>query len=311
MSQVTSIHPAPSRIMEPGPLSDGSRQGTLRDFITLAKLGITVSNLLTVFTGMWLASDGYLSFRLVFFTLVGTALVIASGCYLNNYIDRDLDRHMPRTQSRPLPNGRVGAKTVLWTGLGLGIVGAAILLLLVNPFSCLLSLVGLFVYVVIYTIWLKRTSTLNTVIGGISGAVPPLIGWAAVTGSLNLTAWVLFIIMFLWQPPHFLALAMRRVEDYRAGGIPMLPVVRGFEVTKHQMLRYVAALVPASLLLYGLQVVGALYLVVAIVLSVVYLVLSIKGLFAKDDMYWAKGMFKYSLVYMMVLFIAMIVSVHP
>jgi len=179
---------------------------------------------------------------------------------------------------------------------------------LVNPLAALLAMIGHFVYVGVYSLWLKRTTTLNTVIGGISGAVPPMIGWVAVTGSIDPPAWILFIFMFLWQPPHFLALAMRKVEDYRAAGVPMLPVVRGFTEAKRQNLLYVAAMVPASLLLVQMGVVGLLYLVVATVLGLVYIGLSLEGFFTKDDNRWARRMFVYSLVYLTVMLLVMIVD---
>jgi heme o synthase len=279
-----------------------------RDYLTLTKPGINASNLMAVFAGFWLAGQGGADPLLLLTTLLGTALVIAGGCALNNVIDRDIDPYMSRTQKRPVASGKIRPITALWFGIGLTVTGFVILLVLVNPLAAFLAMVGHFVYVGIYTLWLKRTTTFNTVVGGISGAVPPMIGWVAVTGSIDLPAWIIFTFMFLWQPPHFLALAMRKVEDYRAAGVPMLPVVRGFAETKRQNLFYVASMVPASLLLVQTGVVGMLYLVVATVLGLIYIGLSLEGLFTKDDNRWAKRMFFYSLVYLTAMLLVMIID---
>ena len=143
---------------------------------------------------------------------------------------------MSRTKERPVAAGRIHPQTALWMGSLLGLAGMVLLMILVNPLTAFLGIIGFFVYVFVYSAWLKRTTPLNTAMGGISGAVPPMMGWTAVTGTLDPAAWVLFLFMFLWQPPHFYALAMRKVEDYRKAGVPMLPVVRGFTVTKRQVL---------------------------------------------------------------------------
>lgn len=307
---------ATNRAMEPGPLSERERTGTWRDYVTVTKLGITVSNMITVFTGFWLGTKtmaglphgGSLDVVKLFFTIIGSALVIMSATSLNNYIDRDLDQRMARTKGRPSATGSLTPRKVLIFGIMLGVVGTLALAVFVNALTAALGLSGLFVYVVIYTMWLKRTSSLSTVIGGLSGAVPPLMGYAAATGILDLKAWILFAFMMLWQPPHTWALAIRRVEDYRAAGVPLLPVIRGFEATKRQSLRFVAALVPVSFLLYGIGTVGISYLIAAVVLGIGYLYLSVEAFFAKDDLQWAKKSFRYSLIYMTTLFVMMIIS---
>lgn len=295
-------------MVEPDLPEYSAKKTTWRNYVTLTKPGINASNLMAAFTGFWLAGRGEIDPLLLLATLLGTALVIAGGCALNNVIDRDIDPLMSRTQKRPVAGGEIRPMAALWFGIGLTVVGFAVLAVLVNPLAAFLSMIGHFVYVGIYSLWLKRTTTLNTVIGGISGAVPPMIGWVAVTGSIDPPAWVLFIFMFLWQPPHFLALAMRKAEDYRAAGVPMLPVVRGFAEAKRQNLLYVAAMVPASLLLVQMGVVGLLYLIVATVLGLVYIGLSLEGLFTKDDNRWARRMFVYSLVYLTVMLLVMIVD---
>lgn len=295
-----------SHVMEPGPLSDKKLTGTWKDYVSVTKVGIILGNLLTVITGMWLAAEGSLLGQPVLATLLGTALIIASGTCLNNYIDRDIDQKMLRTKGRALAEGRLNPKNVLQMGFILAILGTG-LLLTVNVLATLVALFGLFVYVVVYTMWLKRLHSLNTVVGSVSGAVPPVIGWVAVTNSVDVGAWILFFIMFLWQPPHFLALAMRRCEDYRAAGIPMLPVVRGFKETKWQMANYVAALVPVSLLLYYFTEVGLAYVIIALILGIAWLIISIRGFFAKDDILWARKYFVFSLIYLTVMFVGMMV----
>jgi protoheme IX farnesyltransferase len=294
-------------VMEPGPLS--SPKGDWRDYVIVTKPSIVVSNLLTTFGGFWLASKSFAmdDFGLrLFLTLLGATLVMAAGCVLNNYVDRDIDPNMIRTNKRPTVVGRINPRNVFWYGISLAVVGFGTLGLFVNVPSAMMALIGLFFYVIIYTIWLKRTSTLNTVVGGVSGAMPPVIGYVAVSGQMDAVAWILFIFLFLWQPPHFLALAMRRCEEYRAAGIPMLPVVRGFEETKRQMLIWAAVLVPASLLLYALGVVGIVYFVLALILGLVWVGLLISGFYVKDDIVWARKMFLYSLIYLTVLFNVMI-----
>ncbi|MDD9147182.1 MULTISPECIES: heme o synthase [unclassified Sporolactobacillus] len=283
---------------------------TFKDVLTTVKMGIVNSNLITVFTGVWLAlyftQQPISSFIFpVLFVLVGTGLIIAGGCSLNNYIDRDIDQLMERTQERPSATGRFEGKKVLTMGIILSFAGLAALFA-ASQTSALFGLIGLIVYVIIYTLWLKRTHSINTIVGSIAGAVPPIIGWAAIDPSLNSPVpWLLFMIMFLWQPPHFLALAIKRVEEYRRAGIPMLPVVAGFGITKRQMIIYVAVLVPVSLLLYSL---GAVYTAAAVILGFGWLALSVYGLYTKDTVKWSRIMFVASLNYMTLLFLAMIVS---
>ncbi|MGB8954212.1 MAG: heme o synthase [Tumebacillaceae bacterium] len=307
MNNTTRSNP----VMEPGPYSEANRTGTIRDLISVTKVGITLANMMTVFAGLWVAAAGHhdkVTGSLIFYTLIGTAMVIMAGTCLNNYIDRDLDKNMERTSARALPNGRLNPLVVLWIGVGFAVVGTSMLALLVNPLTALVGLVGLFDYVVIYTMWLKRTSTLSTVWGGISGAVPIVMGWTAVTNNMDMGAWILFLWMFLWQPPHFLALAIRRADDYGKAGIPLLPVVKGFEVTKRHMLRWVSALIPASFLLFWYSPVGYAYLITATVLGFGWLVLSIYGFFVKDTIKWSRISFVFSLIYLTVLNIVMIVE---
>jgi len=298
-------------VMESRSLSDSRKSGTLKDIIGIIKSGIVISNLITTFAGLWLAikytNQSFLDdIWKVLAVLIGSALVIAGGCALNNYIDRDIDQLMERTKDRPSATGTLEGRQVLWVGIILSAIGLLVLLS-TTYIAAVCGLIGLFVYVIVYTWWLKRTHSINTVIGGISGAMPPLIGWAAIDPGLHGTLpWLLFLVMFLWQPPHFLALAMKRVEEYRMAGIPMLPVVAGFEFTKRQMIVYVAALLPVSLFLFQL---GPIYLIVAALLGAGWLAIGIAGFFTKDIMKWSRWMFVYSLNYLMILFTVMVLAV--
>ncbi|WP_232696674.1 heme o synthase [Brevibacillus daliensis] len=290
-------------------IEEQRRSATLSDFVQLAKPGIIISNLLTAFAGIWLASKGFenFNFLLTIYTLVGTSLVIGSGAVLNNYIDRDLDSKMGRTKNRALVTGVIHPTTALVYGIVLLLIGLTLLNFTSNSLAAVCALIGHIFYVLIYTP-MKRISSLNTVVGAVSGAMPPLIGWAAVSNDLPLGAWILFLIVFLWQSPHFLALAMLKVEDYRAGGIPMLPVVRGFYETKRQMFFWGAALLPASLFLFLYGNVGIFYFIVAAILGIVYIVLLLQGFNTKDDIAWARKLFGYSLIYLTVMCAAMIIS---
>jgi heme o synthase len=298
----------PHHVMEPGPLADKHLTGTWKDYISVTKVGIIVSNLLTVLTGMWLAAGGAAALfgehaLTMLLTLVGTTFIIASGTCLNNYYDRDIDAKMARTKSRALVEGRLDPQHVLWMGGILGLFGTLVLLF-VNILTTMVALFGLFGYIVLYTMWTKRTTHLNTIVGSFAGAVPPMIGWSAITGGLEAGAWILFLIMFLWQPPHFLAIAMRRCEDYRNAGIPMLPVVRGFELTKKQIVLYVGSLLPASLYLVFVTNLGMVYIWFALALGFGWLGLSFIGLVRQvDDIRWARQNFIYSLMYMTLLFV--------
>ncbi|OCA85578.1 protoheme IX farnesyltransferase [Bacillus sp. FJAT-27225] len=279
-----------------------------RDFLALIKIGIVNSNMITTFTGLWLALHfSQMSFLenldIVFFTLAGSALIIAGSCAINNYYDRDIDPYMERTKSRPTVIGTIQPSKVLW--LGIGLIALGTLSLMLTTFTAvIIGIVGVFSYVVLYTMWSKRLYVSNTIVGSVSGAVPPLIGWAAIDGNLDPIAWALFALMFIWQPPHFYALAMRRVEEYRAAGIPMLPVVKGLKTTKHHIVLWVAALIPIPLFLTSL---GIPFLVLATLLNLGWLALGIYGYKMKNDIKWAKLMFLYSLQYLTILFTAMVI----
>ncbi|MFH5181928.1 heme o synthase [Paenibacillus sp. TAB 01] len=274
----------------------------------LAKPGIIFSNSITAFGGFWVASGWHVNWLQMLYTMIGTALVMASGCVLNNYLDRDMDTKMARTQNRATATGKLPAQVVLWYGIILGIIGVSGLWLLVNPMAALLGMLGLFLYVWVYTAWFKRTSVWSTFVGSFSGAVPPVIGYCAVRQDIDAGALILFGIMFLWQPPHFWALGIRRVEEYRAAGFPLLPVVKGSYITKMAMMRYVVLIVPVSLLLYVYGYVNVIYFYAAALMGLYWVFLCLKGFKAEDEVQWAKKMFIYSINYLTLLFIIIVLT---
>ena len=272
------------------------------DFIELCKPRIALLVLVTTFTGMWLASGGAVALDLVILTLLGTGLASAASGAFNNYVDREVDKQMARTRTRALPSSRLHPQQALWLGVMLSSWSFAILFYLVNPLTAYLAAGTTFFYVVIYTLWLKRTSALCTEIGGIAGALPPVIGWAAVTNDIGWPALVMFLIMFIWQPPHFWALALLRVDEYRQANLKMLPVVSGKRATKLRMLLYTIALLPASVAMYWLQLVGPTYLILALALGITYLVLTID--FARKPITHqsTRKLFGFSILYLLGLF---------
>ncbi|MGG4033316.1 heme o synthase [Paenibacillus cisolokensis] len=280
----------------------------LKDMIALTKPGIIRLNAFAAFGGFWVASKWEIDWLLLLYMLIGSSLTMASACVINNYWDRDLDARMERTKNRPLPQGRLSPSVALAFGVALGIAGLAVLFFLVNPLVGWLGVLGWFVYVVIYTFWLKRTSVWNTSVGGISGAMPPVIGYCAVEGQVDAGAWILFALLFLWQPPHFWSLAIRRVEEYRAAGFTMLPVVKGIKRTKLQMIPYTLLLIPAGILLFAYGYVGYIFLVVSVVFGAVWFIQTVQGLKAEDTEKWARTNFLLSVNYLMVIFLAMIID---
>ncbi|UQZ82331.1 Protoheme IX farnesyltransferase 1 [Paenibacillus konkukensis] len=280
----------------------------LKDMIALTKPGLLRLNVFAALVGFWVASKWSIDWLHLIWMLIGSTLTIASACVINNYWDRELDRRMERTKNRPLPTGRLQPGFVLGYGIALGVIGVGLLFWLVNALTGWLALLGWFVYIVIYTIWLKRSSTWSTSVGGISGAMPPVIGYCAVTGRVDAGAWLLFALLFLWQPPHFWSLGIRRVEEYRAAGFPLLPVVKGIKRTKLQMIPYVVLLIPSVILLFTYHYVGYVFLAVSLLGGVIWLVHTLLGLYAKDDEKWAKTNFLISVNYLMLVFIVMFLN---
>jgi protoheme IX farnesyltransferase len=287
------------------------RRSSLREttaaYFQLTKPRIIVLLLITTVPAMVLAERGLPSIGLVLATLVGGAVAAGSANAINCYLDRDIDEVMRRTRRRPLPDRRVEPAAALAFGYALGAIAFLFLAITVNVLAASLALAAIAFYVFVYTMWLKRSSVQNIVIGGAAGAAPALIGWAAVTGTVGLPAWILFAIVFVWTPPHFWALAMRYSGDYAAAGIPMLPVVRGAEETRKQILLYSLVLFGTSLLLVPFAEVGAIYTASAIVLGgwFVWRALRLwRGTSPAESM----RLFRYSIVYLALLFTAVAVD---
>jgi len=279
----------------------------VRDYRVLTKPGVMVLLLVTTLCAMLVAAQGVPSLWTLFWTLVGGALASGGAGAINHYVDRDIDAIMTRTRRRPLPAGRVAPEYALLFGIVLSVLAVYVLTAFVNPVAAVLSLSGNLFYVFVYTIWLKRTTPQNIVIGGAAGAVPPLVGWAAVTGQVSVPALLMFLLVFAWTPPHFWALALYKRGDYAAAGVPMLPAVRGEEETRRQILVYTVATVLASLLFYPLGVLGVPYLVAAMVLGARFLWL-VARLYRERSDQLAKRVFLYSMQYLGLLFTAMVID---
>jgi protoheme IX farnesyltransferase len=263
--------------------------------------------LITTSTTMIVAAPHTLSFRVFLLTLLGGALPAGSANAFNMYLDRDIDAVMRRTCLRPVPAGRLHPTQALGFGITTGLLSIAVMAGSVNLLSAALSTAGILFYVGVYTLWLKRTTPQNIVIGGAAGAVPPLVGWAAATGQVALPAVVLFAIVFLWTPPHFWALALGKTEDYRTARIPMLPVVRGERETRRQIFAYSLVLSATTLLLYApFHTLGLIYLVSAALLDGLFVALAWAVL--KQRGRAEPALFGYSIVYLGLLFAAMVVD---
>lgn len=286
------------------------KSSLLEDLKLLVKFSVLVANFLPVLAGYILALHftgqdfQWLDFVLVSF---GSTLVMAGALILNNWYDVDIDSVMDRTKKRPTVTGSFTLKQVLTIGIVTTVFGF-LMLVFINLETTLYAFVGWFTYVFLYTIWSKRRYTLNTVIGSVSGAVTPLIGWAAVDHAIHIVPLTLFLLLFIWQIPHTFAIAMKKCEEYRAAGVPMLPVVYGFTMTKRQMFIYIAALLPLPIFLTTL---GTVFVVIAMLLNIGWIVLAIAGFFVKDDLKWAHWNFLYSVNYLMIIFLLGMVTTLP
>ena len=281
----------------------------LHDYLMLTKPRIVILLLITGFAAMWVAAGGPPPFGLTLVTLFGLALSCGAANAINMWFDRDIDAVMARTQRRPLPAGRLTPEQALRFGVVTGVL-SFLVLAAVNLLTALLATAGLLFYVLVYTMWLKRSTVHNIVIGGAAGAAPPLVGWAAVTGRVDWAAVIMFLVVFMWTPPHFWALALFRGEDYARAGVPMLPVVRGERVAKWQILLYSALLIPSGALLYWTGTVGVAYLVTALALGGAMLVASVALLRERmPQLGWAHRTFRWSLYYLAIIFLAMVLDV--
>ncbi|MBC7542168.1 MAG: protoheme IX farnesyltransferase [Candidatus Sericytochromatia bacterium] len=280
---------------------------TWRDYWSLTKPSIVLLVLVTGLPAMMMAQQGMPPLSLVLLTLGGTALAAGGAATINMYVDRDIDGIMERTAKRPSVTDTISPGQILAFGLILSVASTLMLALGVNLLAAAVSVGSILFYAGFYTMYLKRTTPHNTVIGGVAGAVAPLIGWAAVRGEIGLPAWILFMVIFLWQPPHFWALAIYRVDDYAKASIPMLPNTHGIEYTRWQMLIYTALLIPFTLVLYPMQQAGGIYLATAVVLDTIYLVKTVQ-LLRNPSRPASMKLFFFSILYLMVLFIALVID---
>ena len=293
-------------------LDDASSTTFMADLKLLFKGPVLLANALPVFVGFWLAlhftgGSLFANGKLFWLTIIGSTILMGGALVLNNWYDVDIDTVMKRTQQRPTVTGNISLKTVLWIGISMSVIGQ-IMLLFTTLEAAIYGFIGWFTYVIMYTMWTKRKYTLNTVIGSVSGAVTPMIGWAAIAPTWHIVPIMLFIILFIWQMPHTFAIAMRKYNEYKAANVAMLPVVHGFKMTKRQMFVYIACLLPLPFYLGSL---GMVFVVLATILNLGFLIVSIRGFFTKDDDRWAFVMFIYSVNYIAILFLLMVAVTLP
>lgn len=267
----------------------------LKKYYDLTKPGIIYGNSIAVIGGFFLASKGHIDLKLLLATLAGSGLVMASGCVFNNYIDRDIDRKMMRTKQRAIVSGLVSTRSAIVYGSVLGAIGLTLLWLFTNALTTLIGVTGLFFYVVVYAI-AKRRSTYGTLVGSISGALPPVAGYCAVSNHIYSGAVLLFLVLASWQMPHFYAIATYRLKDYKQAGIPVLPAVKGSQRTKIEILIYTVIFLIASLALFVFGLTGYTYLLVMTIIGLYWAWLAVKGFSTKNNDKWARGMFGFSLI---------------
>ncbi|MCX8746247.1 MULTISPECIES: heme o synthase [Snodgrassella] len=281
----------------------------IKPYLQVTKPGIIVGNLISVVGGFLLASKGSINGFLLILTLLGVSLVVASGCAFNNLIDRDIDPKMERTKNRVLVRGLASARVTFALATILGIAGFIVLYFGANPLAMWLSVMGFVVYVGIYSLYMKRHSVYGTLIGSLSGAAPPVIGYCAVSNNFDAGALILLAIFSLWQMPHSYAIAIYRFKDYQAANIPVLPVVKGIAVAKHHITFYIIAFMFATLMLSIGGYAGYKYLVVAAAVSVWWLCMALSGYKAQNnDRIWARKLFVFSIIAITTLSIMMSVD---
>ena len=272
-----------------------------RDYYSLTKPRVVQLLVFTAIVGMFLAVPGMVPWDILLFGSLGIGFSAASGAAVNHILDQRLDAEMVRTRDRPLPTGRINEKDALTFAICLGFVGIAVLVLLVNLLTAMLTFLSLIGYAVVYTVYLKRATPQNIVIGGAAGASPPVLGWTAVTNDVTGYALLLFLIIFTWTPPHFWALAVARRDDYAKAGVPMLPVTHGLEVTKSFVLYYTILLLLVSLLPYLTGAAGVLYFFGALLLGAGFLYYAIRLKYGRAENIAMKT-FAYSISYLIALF---------
>ncbi|MDC9587828.1 heme o synthase [Xenorhabdus sp. XENO-10] len=280
----------------------------IKQYLQVTKPGIIFGNLISVIGGFLLASKGVIDYPLFFATMVGVSLVVASGCVFNNYIDRDIDRIMERTKERVLVKGLINPKISLIYASVLGIAGIVLLYVAANALAMQLALIGFIIYVGVYSLYMKRKSVYGTLVGSLSGAAPPVIGYCAVTGHFDTGALILLLIFSLWQMPHSYAIAIFRFKDYQAANIPVLPVIKGISVAKNHITLYILAFMVATLMLTISGYAGYKYLIVATAVSIWWLGMALSGYKTSNDRIWARRLFLFSIVAIMSLSVMMSVD---
>jgi len=287
-------------------------QRPLKRYLSVTKPGIIMGNLIATAGGFFLASQGSVDFTLLLATVIGLSLVVASGCAINNCIDRDIDSRMQRTRNRVTVTGEMSARAALCHGIVLGIAGFSLLAWQTNITALLFGAFGFVVYVGFYSLWLKRSSVYGTLVGSLSGAVPPVVGYVAVTGSFDTGAAILLTMFCLWQMPHSYAIAIFRYDDYAAAGIPVLPVAQGVTKAKLHIVLYIIAFALVTVLLTATGYAGYGFLAVACATSLWWLGMALKGwgLEDVDNHGWAKQVFMVSIVTITALSVAMSLDFH-
>ena len=277
------------------------RQPVWRDYFELCKPKVVALILFTALVGMFLSTDGWVPFNAWFWGLLGIGLAASAGAALNHWVDQEIDARMDRTSARPLPQGNISSRGAVVFSLGLATLSMAILLTFVNTLTAVLTLASMVGYAVIYTMFLKRSTPQNIVLGGAAGAAPPVLGWTAVTGELHPEALLLFLIIFVWTPPHFWALAIRRRDDYARARVPMLPVTHGIALTKLHVLLYTVLLVIVTIMPFLVRMSGTIYLAGALALGLGFVYYALR-LYRSDGDGYAMKTFGYSIFYLSALF---------
>lgn len=279
-----------------------------RDYYELTKPRVVMLIVFTAIVGMFLSVPGWPGVVPMLFGTLGIGLAASSAAVFNHILDARIDIHMLRTRGRPLPQGRLSERNALRFAASIGVISMIILWFVINPLTAILTFASLIGYAVIYTVYLKRATPQNIVIGGAAGAAPPLLGWTAVTGEVTSSALLLFLIIFVWTPPHFWALAIARKDEYAKVGIPMLPVTHGEAYTRINILLYTILLVVITIIPYLTGMSGLIYLLSAVVLDVAYLYYSIQMWRVPDDLELPMKSFKFSISYLGFLFAALLID---
>jgi protoheme IX farnesyltransferase len=272
-----------------------------RDYFELCKPKVVVLILFTAVVGMVLSTDSWVPFNAWFWGLIGIGLAASAGAALNHWVDQEIDARMERTQDRPLPQGNIGGRNAVIFALSLAALSMIVLVTFVNNLTAILTLASMVGYAVIYTMFLKRSTPQNIVLGGAAGAAPPVLGWTAVTGELHSEALLLFLIIFIWTPPHFWALAIKRRDDYARADVPMLPVTHGIALTKLHVLLYTILLLIVTVMPFLIDMSGTIYLAGALSLGIGFVYYAVR-LYRSEGDQFAMKTFGYSIFYLSALF---------